>query len=282
MRKQNEKTRKLVIRTLLYLVMAVAFVVYLLPTFWIILTSFNFDYNSTAYPPRLFRFSEWTLTNYSKAFGGSGLILNFRNSVVISLFSSVIAMLIGTPAAYALSRFRFRGNTPIYLSFMASRIAPATLIALPIFIWSRQLRLFDTIPLMVTVNAVTSIAWVVWMMRSFFDDVAMEIDEAALVDGCGRTSCLLRVIVPLSRPGLAATMIFCVITSWNEYFYTLVLTSVKAQNLPAALTSFISIYGLKWGEMCAAATVIMLPILVFVLFLQKYLIKGLTLGAVKG
>lgn len=270
-------------RAMQYVLMVLVFVIYMLPIFWIILTSFNHDYNSTAYPPRLFRVLEWTLKNYTKAFGSAGgMRLNFQNSVTISALSSVLAMIIGTPAAYALSRFTFRSNTAIYLSFMASRIAPATLIALPIFIWSRHLQLFDTIGLMVTVNAMTSIAWVVWMMRSFFDDVAIEIDEAAMIDGCSRISCLLRVIVPLSKPGLAATMIFCVITSWNEYFYTLVLTSVRAQNLPAALNSFISIYGLKWGEMCAAATVIMLPILLFVMFLQKYLIKGLTVGAVKG
>ena len=270
-------------RTMQYGLMSIAFVAYLLPIFWIILTSFNHDYNSTAYPPKLFQVPEWTLKNYTKAFGSTGgMQLNFRNSVVISSLSSVLAMIIGTPAAYALSRYKFRGNGSIYLSFMASRIAPATLIALPIFVWSRRLALFDTIELMVIVNAMTSLAWVVWMMRSFFDDVAVEIDEAAMIDGCSRLSCLTRIIIPMSKPGLAATMIFCVISSWNEYFYTLVLTSVRAQNLPAALNSFISIYGLKWGEMCAAATVIMLPILLFVMFLQKYLIKGLTLGAVKG
>lgn len=265
---------------LLHMVQLTVFAVYLLPVFWIIVTSFNLDYNSMAYPPRLF--SKWTLENYSKAFGSGGMRLNFRNSVTVSLLSSLLAMLIGTPAAYALSRFKFKSNTPIYLSFMASRIAPATLIALPIFLWSRELHLFDTVRLMVVVNASISMAWVVWMMRSFFDDVSLEIDEAAMVDGCSRVSCLLYIILPLAKPGLAATMIFCIITSWNEYFYTLVLTSVRAQNLPAALTSFISVFGLKWGEMCAAATIIMLPILIFVLFLQKYLIKGLTVGAVKG
>ena len=272
------------IKAILYIILLIVFAMYMIPVLWIVATSFNHDYNSMAYPPNLMSFSEFTFDNYRKAFGSgtSSVSQNFRNSVIISSLASCSAMLIGTPAAYILSRFRFRGNRTIYLGFMASRIAPATLLAIPIFVWSRQLNLFDTLSLMILVNTSMCMAWVVWMMRSFFDDLPVEIDEAAMIDGCSRLTCLLKVIIPLSTPGLAATMIFCVILSWNEYFYTLVLTSFRAQNLPVVLTRFISIYGINWGQMCSAASVIMLPILIFVLFLQKYLIKGLTVGAVKG
>ena len=271
--------KKYSIKGVLYVLLILVFLIYAIPIAWIVLTSFNHDVNSMAIPPRLFQ--DFTIDNYIKAFGGRGLRLNFRNSLLISSVSSVLALVIGTPAAYALSRFRFKLNTPIYMGFMLARVAPAMIIAIPIFVWSRALAVFDTVGLMIFVNSSMNLAWVVWMMRVFFDDVPLQVDEAALIDGCNKLSCLIRIIIPLSMPGLCSTMIFCVITSWNEYFFTLVLTSVRAQNLPAALTTFTSVYGMNWGQMCAAATVIMAPVLIFVMFMQKYLIKGFTMGSVK-
>jgi ABC-type glycerol-3-phosphate transport system permease component len=120
------------------------------------------------------------------------------------------------------------------------------------------------------------------MMRSFFNDVPVEIDEAAMVDGCNRPLAFFRTVLPLAKPGLAATMIFCLIMAWNEYFFALILSSVKSKTLPAALTSFLSVHGLFLGQMCAAGTVVMMPILIFSIFMQKQLVRGLTMGAVKG
>jgi ABC-type glycerol-3-phosphate transport system permease component len=120
------------------------------------------------------------------------------------------------------------------------------------------------------------------MMRSFFNDVPVEIDEAAMVDGCTRPRAFFLTILPLAKSGLAATMVFCLIMAWNEYFFALILTSVKTKTLPAALTSFQTLQGLLLGQMCAAGTVVMMPILIFALFMQKHLVRGLTMGAVKG
>lgn len=267
-------------RMVLYLVLLLVFIVYVAPVDWIINTSFRADIDTLAYPPKLF--SQPTVINYVNSFGKSNLTVNFRNSVTISLASSFLALLIGAPCAYALSRFKFKGNQLIYFSFMAIRVAPIILSVMPVFLVSRQIGVFDTVGLLVVMNTMNNVTWVVWMMRTFFDDISREIDEAAMVDGCNRVSCLTRIILPLASPGLAATLIFCLITTWNEYFMALVLTNVNARTLPMALNSFISVYGLRWGEMCAASTVIMMPVFLFVLFLQKYLVKGLTVGAVKG
>ncbi|MCL2164359.1 MAG: carbohydrate ABC transporter permease [Oscillospiraceae bacterium] len=269
-----------VLRLVLYLLMFVVLFAYVIPILWIITTSFKPEIDTLAIPPKIL-FTP-TIENYTKAFATSGLLNNVGNSVYVSIGSSLLAVILGLPAAYSLSRFKFKSKENIYFWFMSTRMAPPFFIALPFFIISRQLMVFDTIGLLITVNMLTLISWVVWMMRSFFDEIPSEIDEAALVDGCNRLTCLTRIITPLTTPGIAATLIFCLIMSWNEYFFSLTLTNVHARTLPAALTTFISTFGLLWGQMCAAATVIMAPILIFVMFLQRYLIRGLTMGAVKG
>ena len=267
-------------KIVLYVVLLIVFIIYVLPVAWIINTSFRADIDTLAYPPKLL--SKLTLINYVNSFGKNNLTVNFRNSVTISIVSSFLALLVGAPCAYVLSRFKFLGDDIIYFGFMAIRVAPIILSVMPVFIISRRLGVFDTVWLLVLMNTMNNLTWVVWMMRTFFDDLPKEIDEAAMVDGCNRVSCLTRVVLPLASPGLVATLIFCLITTWNEYFMALVLSNVNARTLPMSLNSFISVYGLRWGEMCAASTIIMMPVFVFVLFLQKYLVKGLTVGAVKG
>lgn len=135
--------------------------------------------------------------------------------------------------------------------------------------------------MLIIVYTLMNLSWVVWMMRSFFDELPKEVDESAMVDGCNRVTVLLRIVLPLSRPGLIATAIFCLIISWNEYFFALILTNVRAQTLPAAITSFLTIHGLLWGQMCAIGTIVMLPILVFIFFTQRHLVRGLAMGSVK-
>ena len=260
--------------------MLIVTLVYVLPVLWVVNTSFRFDFDTLSYPPRLF--SKLTLTNYQTAFRDHDVQVNLKNSIIISISASSLALFLGVPCAYALSRFKFRGNSTIYLGLMSILIAPIMLTLIPVFIWSRQLGVFDRVWLLVLMNTMTNTIWTVWMMRTFFDEVSSEIDEAALVDGCNRFSCLVFIILPLSKPGLAATLIFCLIATWNDYFVALILSNVRAATLPMMLNTFISIYGLRWGEMCAAATLIMLPVLIFVSFQQKHLIKGLTMGAVKG
>lgn len=184
--------------------------------------------------------------------------------------------------AYAISRFRFKGKNNIYFWFLSTRMAPSFLAAITFFVISRRIGLYDTIWLLIIIYILLNLSWVIWMMRSFFDEIPIEIDEACMVDGCTRFSALSRVILPLSKPGLISTTIFCLILSWNEYFFALILTSVNAKTLPAAITSFLTVQGLMWGQMTAAGTVVMLPILIFVAFVQRHLIRGLTMGAVKG
>ena len=164
----------------------------------------------------------------------------------------------------------------------ASALAVVLTTIVLIFAISRMWGLFDTRILLIMVYVLMNISWVVWMMRSFFDEIPHQIDEASMVDGCNRLSALTRVILPLSRPGLVATSIFCLILSWNEYFFALVLTSVKAKTLPLAINTYLTVHGLLWGQMSAVSMVIMLPLIIFIFFVQKHLVRGLTMGALKG
>jgi len=267
-------------KTLLFLIMVVVVAIYAIPTFWVITTAFKTEIDAFAYPPKWIFFKP-TLENFRVAFIDYNMLPNFKNSIIVTTGSTLLALLLGTPAAYALSRFNFRRREDIMFWFLGTRMAPPILVALPFFLLSRKLGVYDTLGLLIIINVLTNIAWVVFMMRSFFDDVPIEIDESAMIDGCSWYGALFRVILPLVRPGLVATAVFSLIMSWNEYFFALVLTSVNAKTLPAAITSFMTVHGLLWGPMTAAGTVVMLPILVFTIWMQKHLIRGLTMGAVK-
>ncbi|CAA7600911.1 Binding-protein-dependent transport system inner membrane component [Acididesulfobacillus acetoxydans] len=273
------RNRKRLIRILLYALLLIVFCVYVTPIWYIVTTSFKLERDAYAIPPKVFFVP--TLANYFDAFSGRGMGHNFFNSLVVSSVSSVLALLLGTPAAYALSRFEFKKKESIFFWFLSTRMAPFILAGLPVYLLSKQIGLYDTRTLLVIMDMLINLAWVVWMMRSFFDDIPPDIDEACMVDGCSRTSALFRVILPLATPGLVASTIFCLIMSWNEYFFAMILTSFNAQTLPAAISSFLTVYGLLWGQMAAAGTVIAIPIMVFVFFMQKHIIRGLTMGAVK-
>lgn len=268
------------VRSVLFIVMVIVVAIYVLPVYWMISTSFKPEVDAFAIPPKWFNFTP-TLEHYRTAFIDYGMLPNFKNSLIITAGSTLLALLLGVPAAYALSRFKFRLRENLMFWFLSTRMAPPILVALPFFLISRQLGLYDTQLLLIIIYVLINLAWVVFMMRSFFDEIPIEIDESALVDGTTWLGALWRVVLPLATPGLVATTVFCLIMAWNEYFFALVLTSVHAKTLPAAITSFLTVHGLLWGPMTAAGTVVMLPILLFTLWMQKYLIRGLTMGAIK-
>lgn len=277
---RRARAKKTLTKVAIYLLLGVVVFIYVIPTYWVISTSFKMEVDAFAIPPKLFFFKP-TLNNYRTAFIDYGMLPNFKNSVIVTTGSTLLALSLGTPAAYALSRFNFKRREDLMFWFLSTRMAPPLLVALPFFLISRQIGLYDKLILLIFINVLTSLAWVVFMMRSFFDDIPIDIDEAARVDGTSWIGALWRVVLPLAIPGLVATTVFCMIMSWNEYFFALVLTSTNAKTLPAAITSFMTVHGLMWGPMTAAGTVVMLPILIFTIWMQKHLIRGMTMGAIK-
>ena len=205
----------------------------------------------------------------------------YKNTVVIAVSSTAISMVFGTLGAYALSRYNFKGKGVVAGLILGSRFTPPIAIILPIFVIVRDLRLLDTYYPLIFLYTLANMSFVVFLMRSFFDDVPIEIEEAARVDGCTTFDVLWRVALPLARGGLATTAIFCIILAWNEFLWALLLTYGDATTLPVTINSFIMETGIAWGQMAAASVLVTLPLLVFALIIQKKLISGLTFGVIK-
>ena len=267
-----------------YLLLAVAVIIAAAPVYWMLTISLKTEADQFARPPRWFAFAP-TLAHYIDAFSTRSFGRYLITSSLVAVLSTATAMILGTMAAYGLSRFRLRAKLDKRLSLwvLSTRMFPPIVTAVPLFLMMRDLRLLNTIASLGIVYTALNLPFVVWMMRGFFQDLPRELEEAAMIDGDSRMGALVRVILPLVTPGLAATAVFCLIMSWNELLMALVLTQTDAaMTLPVGIAGRVTQYEIKWGVMSAAGAVAMMPILVFALAVQRYLVRGLSLGAVKG
>ena len=267
-----------------YVLLIPALMFALAPVYWMLTISLKSDVDQFATPPPWFVFTP-TLDHYYDAFVTRGFGEYLLTSAIVSVGSTLCALVIGTLAAYALARFElpWRLNRHLSLWILSTRMFPAIVTAVPLFLMMRDLRLLNTHASLIIVYTAFNLPFVVWMMRGFFADLPRDLEEAALVDGDSRLGALVRVVLPLVAPGLAATAVFCLIISWNEFLFALVMTQTDAaMTLPVGIAGRVTQYEIKWGVMSAAAAVALAPILVFALALQKYLVRGLSLGAVKG
>jgi multiple sugar transport system permease protein len=264
--------------------LVLALLVALAPVYWMITISLKTELDQFAVPPKWFWFTP-TLQHYYDAFVTRSFGKYLITSAIVALVSTLCALVIGTLAAYALTRFRLPYNLDRKLSLwiLSTRMFPAIVTAVPLFLMMRDLRLLNTKASLIIVYTAFNLPFVVWMMRGFFAEVPRDLEEAALVDGDSRLGALVRVVLPLVSPGLAATAVFCLIVSWNEFLFALVLTQTDASmTLPVGIAGRVTQFEIKWGVMSAAAVVAMMPIMIFALAMQRYLVRGLSLGAVKG
>lgn len=267
-----------------YVVLIAALIATLSPVYWMLTISLKTEVDQFAVPPRWFRF-DVTFANYYDAFFSRSFGQYLLTSATVALISTACALVIGTLAAYALARFRLprRLDQKLGLWILSTRMFPAIVTAIPLFLLMRDLRLLNTKASLVIVYTAFNLPFVVWMMRGFFAELPRDLEEAAMVDGDSRLGALVRILLPLVAPGLAATAVFCLIVSWNEFLFALVLTQTDAaMTLPVGIAGRVTQYEIKWGVMSAAGVVAMMPILVFALAVQRYLVRGLSLGAVKG
>lgn len=249
------------------------------PVLVVVLTSFKSQLDAFRMPP-VWLF--WpTLSNYRQIFELSPFGTYFANTLFVSIASTLFALVVGSLAAYSLARFRFRGSEQLSFWILSIRMTPPVAAAIPVFILMRQAGLLDTRLGLIIIYSTLNLPFAVWLMKGFFADIPVGLEESALIDGCSRFQAFWRIAFPLAAPGLVATAIFCFTFTWNEFFFALILTGTRAQTLPVAITSFIRETGIMWGHMFAAAVLIMAPMVVFTLLAQRYLVRGLTLGAVK-
>jgi multiple sugar transport system permease protein len=244
---------------------------------WMVLTSLKTNVQATAYPPVwLFR---PTFQNYVDVFTKNPFFSYMVNSTIIAGAAVGIGLVCGLPAAYSMARYR---QAALGFLVLMVRILPGIAFLVPLFVIYRRLGLINTLSGIVLTHIIIVLPLIIWIMAGFFEDIPRELEEAALIDGCSRVGTFVRIVLPLSRPGIVAATILSFIASWNNFIFVLILGGKDTITLPMAVYSFVSFEDVNWGGLTAAATIITVPILVLSLIVQRYLAGGLTMGAVKG
>ena len=254
----------------------------LVPFYWMIATSLKKDREIYGFEATLIPHQP-TLANYARLFAKTPFILYLRNSTIIAVGTTIASLVFGTLGAYALARLRFRGRKVIARGLVFTYLVPPALLFIPLFAVMSTLRLVDTHQGLILTYLSFSVPFCTWLLMGYFRSVPLELEEAALVDGCTRLGSLVRVILPMSLPALAVVAFFAFTQSWNEFLYANVfVNSVEVRTVTTGLTLFIVEDVFFWGPMMAASFLSALPPLVIYLIFQRWVVKGLTLGAVKG
>lgn len=260
--------------------LVIAAIVFLFPILWAVLMSLKTRVDALAMPPKWF-FTP-TLEHYATVWSDGTLLLYAQNSLIVAVSSTLIGLVLGVPAAYVLARVEFRGQNALLLGILSTRMIPPVAFIIPFFVIFTGLSLKDTLFALIIVYLTIILGFVIWMMRSYFLEIPKELEEAATVDGCNRLQVFVRIVLPLAMPGIATSAIFSFIFAWNEFLYAMVLTTRDAKTLPLGVYNWVSYEEVRWGELTAAATLAMMPVIIFYMFIQKALVRGLTMGAVKG
>lgn len=267
-------------KTTYYALALIALAFFSFPTAWMLMSSFKAETDVSVYPP-VWLFTP-SLDSFRHLFEEMNAWDAFLNSSLIVGIATAVAMMAGTLAAYALARFDIKNKNFIAFEILSIRMLPPIVSVIPLFMIAKQLGIFDTPWLLIAVYTLNGLPFVVWVMRVFIQEIPQSIEEAALIDGCSRFECFWRVTLPLLLPGLAATMVIIFMFAWNEYLLASILTSKEARTLPVIAASAIKPKAISWGLASAAGVLMSVPVVVLVLMMQRYLVRGLTLGAVKG
>jgi multiple sugar transport system permease protein len=268
-------------RLAIRLVLAVALVWTLVPLVWMVLSSFKSKADATTETPTIF-FSP-TLDNYLNLFSGSNNLTPYIwHSLLAAGISAVLAVAVGALAGYGLARTRMRGKKHVSFWIISTRMAPIAAVALPLFLIFRGIGLIDTIPGLVLAYLTFNLPFAIWLMSAFFADVPPSLEESALVEGCSRWQAFRHVVLPLSKSGLVTTFVLCLVFAWNDYAFALVFSGPNSQTLPIAASQLMTQTGIDWGQLSAIGTFVVVPMMLAGLAVRRWLVTGLTLGAVTG
>ncbi len=275
--------RRHIENTFAHLILILFSIFYLFPFFWSITSSIKTRMELFAIPPVWIPRGPDYLANYMDFFTRFPVTDRMFNSLVVAVSSTVLSLLIGTIAAYSLARFRFKGRNDVAFWILSTRFFPPAAVAVPVFILFQTANLIDNHISLIIMHSIMNLPFVVWLVRGFIVEVPVQIEESAMVDGASRFNVFFRVTLPLALPGLAATAIFCFIFSWNEFFYALILTSDNAATLPIGYM-LLRMAGvtLPWGTINAAGVILIIPAFILAVTLQKYIVRAMTFGVIKG
>lgn len=280
--------RKLIPRILLYVVVGLIVVWTVAPYAWLVLSSLSHKIDLVSVPLKLFPL-HLTLDNFKALFYSHGetsvnvgLFLNgLKNSAIISISTMLVCLPLGILAAYASTRLKFKGSNAVILISMVTQLIPPIVLVIPLYVIMRKFVLIDKLIGLILVDISIGLPLVIWMMRGYLASIPADLEDAARIDGCTYLSALWRVILPLAGPGLVSVMIFAFIASWNEYLYAYVFTNIQAKTLPVLIGEFSTKLGLEYLKIAAAGVLASLPPVLLALVFQKFIIRGLTSGAVK-
>jgi multiple sugar transport system permease protein len=266
---------------LLVAISAIFLLAWVFPVAWSILNSLKTERDALAYPPKLV-FTP-TLEAYRDVlFGPSSMLPNLWSSVVISVGTTVITMLMAVPAAYALARLRVPGKRFAGFYMLATQMLPPVGIIIPYFLILRNIGWMDTYQGIILFYLSFSLPFAVWLLVSYFEDIPFEMEEAAYLDGASRLRTLWRIIIPQVRGGVAVTVVFVFLNAWNEFLFAVVLSGNTVRPVTIAMFNFVSVEQTLWAKLAAVSVLAMLPVIVLGIAAQKHIVKGLTVGAVKG
>jgi multiple sugar transport system permease protein len=278
---KNYRLQQHLQKTLRLIVIICAVVIILFPIYWFALISLKTQ--KEAFSSTLKIFFTPTFVHYQKLFTSNiAFGRYYLNSMSVSLFSTLFALFFGVMTAYALSRTKLKGKNKILLAILGARMVPPILFIIPYYVAFTKLGLIDTRIGLIVIFLQFNLTMVVWTMRAFFDDIPRDMEESAVVDGAGDFTVFLKIVLPLTAPGIAATTVLCLMMSWNEFVYPLLLTQLKAMTAPVAVVVFSSHEAADWGMVAAGSILLTLPVLLFVIMVKKYLVKGMLGGALKG
>ena len=263
---------------LLFLILILLIVIPMIfPFFWMFISSFKTQVDIVHWPPK-FIFSP-TMRNFNRVFGEQNFLLYLKNSSIIGFTTVLISLLLGLPAAYSIARFK---QKRILMLILVARLMPGISFLMPWYIIFSRLRLMDSYIALILSHILIVMPVVVWIMSAYFETIPVEMEASAMVDGATRQRAFLSIILPLSMPGAVTATTLSFIFSWNNFMFSQVLSMQKTRTLPIAVYNFLSYAEVDWGGVMAAAVAIVTPAIILTMIFQKYVIKGLTVGAVKG
>jgi multiple sugar transport system permease protein len=284
---QQDKTTTMdVVR---FAVVVAALILFLFPIYWMLATSFKAPADILISPPK------WifkpTLDNYLYAFEVANFGHYIANTLLVATFSTVIVIVVGTLASYGFARYNVSGGNMMFF-ILTTRMMPAIAVVLPFFLIfkfvgstdvGRFLQLgLDRLGTLVVCYTIFNLPFAIWLLHSFFQDIPVELEDSARLDGYARWKVLWKIVLPLAAPGIAVTAIFCLLFAWNEFLFAFILTRDVAMTITVGVNGFWTERGILWGPLSAAATVCVVPMMIFALALQRYIVRGLTFGAVRG
>ncbi|MCD8141033.1 MAG: carbohydrate ABC transporter permease [Planctomycetaceae bacterium] len=274
---RSSRTGRKLMSALYYLTIIVCMFFFLLPLLWMLLNALKTPLQIVQLPPKLI--FEPTLDNFRNVFNQQNFLRYIWNSLVIAAGSTVLGLVLGLPAAFSIARYK---QKKLAVFILISRMVPGITFLLPLFIMFRTFSMVDTYTSLILAHLLVGLPFIVWVMVPFFESIPNDLMEAARVDGCSIFATFIKIILPISLPGVVTGGILSFIFSWNNFMFSVVLASNRTKTVPVAIFNFISYAQIDWGGLMAAAVVITLPVLVITIVTQKYVIRGLTAGAVKG